>query len=159
MRLIRVFATLPADIGARIVIAGDGPEMGKLKAAAASAGVASRTIFAGHVKDPSRILGRFDVFATSSDTEQMPNAVLEAMAAGLALSATDVGDIKRMLCAANAPFVVPANDEDAFAASVLRLLRERPLASRIGRANRDRAQTEFGIDRMVTRYDELYSEN
>ena len=83
----------------------------------------------------------------------------ELMAAGLAVSATDVGDVKRMLCAENVPFVVPANDEGALAASVLCLLRDRTLASRIGRANRDRAQAEYGIDRMVARYDELYSEN
>lgn len=158
LRLIRVFARLPGEIGARLVIAGDGPELGALRAAAASAGVSSRTVFAGYVGDPARILGRFDVFAISSDTEQMPNAVLEAMAAGLAVSATDVGDIKWMVCAENVPFVVPANDEPALAAAVLHLLRDRPLASRIGRANRDHAVTEFGVDKMVARYDELYSE-
>jgi len=157
LRLIRVFAAVPCEVGAWLVIVGDGPEMGALKAAAASDGVSDRVVFAGHMSNPEEILGRFDVFALTSDTEQMPNAVLEAMAAGLAVAATDVGDTKRMLCADNARFVVPANDEGALTAAVLRLLQDRSLAKRIGRANRQRAQTELSFDTMVARYEELYS--
>lgn len=157
-RLIRAFAAIPAEAGVRLIVVGDGPERDALELAAAAAGVSQRVVFAGHMPEPARILGMFDLFALSSDTEQMPNSILEAMASGLAVAATDVGDIKRMLSPENADFVVPANDEAALSASMRRLLADRDLAGRIARANRERVRTEFSLDAMAKRYEELYSE-
>jgi L-malate glycosyltransferase len=155
-RLLRVFAALPPGLDARLVIVGDGPERAALHAAVASADLACRVIFAGHQADPSQIVGRFDVFALTSDTEQMPNAILEAMAAGRPVAATDVGDVKRMLAQENATFVVPPSDERALADAVLRLVQDRPLASRVGSANRRRVAAEYSLEAMVERYDALY---
>ena len=59
-----------------------------------------------------RVYAGFDVFALSSDTEQMPLSVIEAMAAGLPVAATDVGDVRAMLAAENAPFVGKLDDSD-----------------------------------------------
>jgi glycosyltransferase involved in cell wall biosynthesis len=156
-RLIRVFAALPSEIGARLVIVGGGPERAGLASAAEDLGVASRVVFAGPMPDPERILGFFDVFALTSDTEQMPNSVLEAMAAGLAVAATDVGDVRYMLAPENAAFVAPVDDEGALNAGLARLLRDRDLRSRIGSANQARVHSEFALDRMAEQYDLLYS--
>jgi glycosyltransferase involved in cell wall biosynthesis len=87
----------------------------------------------------------------------MPNSILEAMAAGLAIAGTDVGDVKRMLSSENTSFVVPANDEAALTSALLRLLWDRALSQHVGSANRDRARADFGFDVMVARYDRLYS--
>lgn len=156
-RLIRAFAALPAEIGAHLVIVGGGPERARLASAAEDLGVASRVVFAGPMPDPERILGLFDVFALTSDTEQMPNSVLEAMAAGLAVAATDVGDVRYMLAPENAEFVTPVEDEGALTASMTRLLGDRELCSRIASANQARVQSEFALDRMAEQYDLLYS--
>ena len=96
-RLLRAFAAV--DQPARLVIVGDGPERPALEAWRASLGLAERVEFAGHIDDPAPIYAGFDVFALSSDTEQMPLSVIEAMAAGLPVATTDVGDVRAMLAA------------------------------------------------------------
>jgi glycosyltransferase involved in cell wall biosynthesis len=158
-RLIRAFAALPHELDARLVIVGDGPEQSALKSATSALGVSSRVAFAGHMPDPSQVLGKFDLFVLSSDTEQMPNSVLEAMAAGLAVAATDVGDVKRMLSPENACYVVSPDNEAALTTAIHCLLKDRELAGRIGRANRERVRAEFGLEVMARRYEKLYAED
>ncbi len=100
-------------------------------------------------------LQKMDIFALSSDTEQMPLSVLEAMGCGLPVVSTDVGDVRRMLAPANAPFVVP-RDADAMA-SALRELLDLPEARRaIGAANRARAVEAFDQRTMFAAYAELF---
>lgn len=157
LRLIRVFAALPRALGAKLVIVGDGPERAALTQMAADLAVTDRVIFAGALADPERILARFDVFALTSDTEQMPNSVLEAMAAGLAVATTNVGDVTRMLAPENAGYIVPVADEAALAERIGHLLQDRELRARIGRANQARARQEYALETMVARYDALFS--
>ncbi|HTO41337.1 MAG TPA: glycosyltransferase family 4 protein, partial [Rhizomicrobium sp.] len=94
-RLLRIFAATPPNPKTRLVIVGDGAQRAFLTETANTLGIAQRTIFTGALAAPERILARFNIFALSSNTEQMPNSVLEAMAAGLPILATDVGDVKR----------------------------------------------------------------
>jgi glycosyltransferase involved in cell wall biosynthesis len=95
-RLLRVFAMLENPVPLRLVVAGDGVERSPLGRLAAQLGIADRVIFTGRVA-PESVLGTFDIFALSSDTEQMPNALLEAMAASRAIAAVDVGDVKTIV--------------------------------------------------------------
>src|SRR5262249_7095490 len=88
-RLLRTFAALPQAAATRLVVAGDGPERPHLEALVRQAALESRVIFLGPVSGAQQVLGLFDSFALSSDTEQMPYSVLEAMAAGLPIVATD----------------------------------------------------------------------
>jgi len=156
-RLIRVFAALPRDVGARLVIVGDGPERAALADEAARTGVGDRVIMSGALANPERILARFDVFALTSDTEQMPNSVLEAMAAGRAIVATDVGDIKRMVAPENAPFIVPIEPEARLTETLLRLLRDDGSRARIGAENERHVRSHYRLETMVERYAALYS--
>ncbi len=151
-RLLAALAQLPA---ARLVIVGDGPERGRLAAQAAALGIAGRVTFAGAQADPAAAYRGFDLFALSSDTEQMPLSVLEAMASGLAVAATDVGDVAAMLAAANRPFVV-AQDAGALAAALAALLADPARRAAIGAANRARAEAEFDAARMLAAYAELF---
>ena len=112
----------------------------------------------GYLKDPARYVGLFDVYAISSDTEQFPISLVEAMAARLPAVCTDVGDIARIIAPENAPFVVPAPDEAAFAAALATLLDDSTLRARIGAANRARVEAEFTQEKMVSAYARLYAE-
>ncbi len=96
----------------------------------------------------------FDIFALSSDTEQMPLSVLEAMASGLAVAATDVGDVGAMLSRENAAFVVPP--EDAALATALRVLLTEPGRAReIGAANQAKAARDYDQRTMFAAYEAL----
>jgi glycosyltransferase involved in cell wall biosynthesis len=155
-RLLRAFAACGADT-ARLVICGDGPERANLESAVNGSGLAGRVVFTGYLARPERALAGFDVFAMSSDTEQMPYGLMEAMAAGLPAACTDVGDILSMVAEPNRPFIVPAVDGAALTGALRNLLTHPDLRARIGAANRAKAEREFSLDRMIERYDRLFS--
>lgn len=157
-RLLRVFAALPPDHSAKLVIVGDGPERSKLESEATRLAIADRVVFTGALAAPERILGRFDIFALSSDTEQMPNSVLEAMAAGLPVVATDVGDLKRMLAPGNASLVFATADESGMVGGLSALSGDSSLRRRVGEQNRNRVRAEFSLATMVARYDAIFGE-
>lgn len=157
-RLLRVFASLDPSLPARLVIAGDGAERQTLTQLAGEFGIAERVIFTGRVA-PEAVLGTFDIFALSSDTEQMPNALLEAMAASRAVVAVDVGDVKNILCEDNRHFVAARDDEAAFAAALSRLLRDPAKRVELGRRNRERVVATFSQARMFTAYSLIFGLN
>ena len=111
--------------------------------------------FTGHLDDPSPLYRSIDVFALSSDTEQMPLSVLEAMAAGLPVAATDVGDIASMVAAENRPFITPL-DETALAKAIASLMQRSALRQRVGAANREKAVAEFGQVGMIAAWRTLF---
>jgi glycosyltransferase involved in cell wall biosynthesis len=149
-RLIRAVATLPAG---RLVIVGEGPEREALTGLAASLGIADRVTFAGHRQDTPDFYASFDIFALSSDTEQMPLSVIEAMASGLPVVSTDVGDVKTMVSEANARFVTPM---DAFAAALGDLAADPALRTRLGADNLAKAHRDFDQAAMFATYGALW---
>lgn len=147
-RLVEAFALLRGQgAPARLVVAGDGPERAGLEALAARLGVAEAVLFAGHRPDPAALYRAFDIFALSSDTEQMPFSVLEAMASGLPVAATDVGDVSAMVASENAPLVVP-KEAAALATALGALAADHALRARLGAANRARAERDFDQETM-----------
>ncbi|HEU0099128.1 MAG TPA: glycosyltransferase family 4 protein [Allosphingosinicella sp.] len=156
-RLVRAFAAMTSR-DARLVIVGAGPESERIAAEARARGVGDRLVMPGFLADPALWIGRFDIFALSSDSEQFPISLAEAMAAGLPAVATAVGDVAQMVADDNRPLIVAAEDEAAFAAA-LDSLAERPdLRRAIGRANREKAVAEYDEARMIARYARLYEE-
>jgi glycosyltransferase involved in cell wall biosynthesis len=153
-RLLRAFRLLPEALGVRLVIVGDGPERTSLQAMAASFGLNERVRFAGQVADPAPLYSEFDIFALTSDTEQMPLSILEAMAAGLPAVSTAVGDVRDMLAKENAPFVVPLDDA-ALAGAMESLAQHAGLRRAIGAANRAKAERDFDERAMVEAYTRL----
>jgi L-malate glycosyltransferase len=155
-RLLRVFATLDSSLAVRVVVAGDGPEKSALQRLAGELGIADRVIFTGRAA-PEMVLGTFDIFALSSDTEQMPNALLEAMAASRAVAAVNVGDVKSIVCEDNRDFIVARDDAPAFAAAITQLLRDPEKRQALGLKNRERVAAGFSQERMFAAYSELFA--
>lgn len=153
--LLDAFALATQTRPARLVIVGDGPDRTALEAYSRLLGIKGRVIFAGACAEPERLLPAFNVFALSSRTEQMPLSVLEAMAAGLPVAATDVGDVHNMVSEENRPFVV-AGTPQALAQALASLLDNRTRAGLIGEANALRARTAFDQSRMFTAYGALF---
>ena len=100
-RLVRAFAAMRHK-AARLVIVGEGPESERIAAEARARGVAARMLMPGFLADPARWIGHFDIFALSSDSEQFPISLVEAMAAGLPAVATAVGDVSAIVSSDNA---------------------------------------------------------
>ncbi len=156
-RLVEAFARLNRDrvAPARLVIVGDGAERPRLEALAASLGLGDSVVFTGTLAAPERVLGTFDVFALSSDTEQMPYSVLEAMAAGLAVAAVAVGDVRDMVAPENRPLVVEPRAE-ALAGAMATLLSDRHGRKAIGEANARHVRRHYRDDQMFKRYGQLF---
>jgi glycosyltransferase involved in cell wall biosynthesis len=141
-RLLRAFASVAATEPARLVIVGDGDERGPLTALAKDLGVPDLVTFTGHRGDTPALYAGFDLFALTSDTEQMPLSVMEAMASGLPVVSTDVGDVRAMLAPENLPYV-GARDDDVVAGLLRTLLADPGERKRIGAANRAKAERDF----------------
>jgi glycosyltransferase involved in cell wall biosynthesis len=151
-RLLRAFAAATEGVPVRLVVVGDGPERAGLEDAARSLGIADRVVFAGFVPAPEKVAGLLDVYALSSDTEQMPNALIQAMAAGLPVAAVDVGDVRLNLSPANRPLVAPRGDEAGLAAALARLLGDASLRRTVGASNRAHVREHYGQERMFRAY-------
>jgi glycosyltransferase involved in cell wall biosynthesis len=156
-RLVRAFAAMKTK-KARLVIVGEGPESERIMAEARRLGVAARVELPGFRSEPWRWIGAFDIFALSSDSEQSPISLLEAMAAGLPAVATAVGDIPDMVSADNRPLIVEAEDEAAFTAALDALADRQDLRHAIGLANAKKAALEYDERAMIARYARIYGE-
>ena len=154
-RLIEAFCRVADDPSFRLVIAGDGSERPRLEQLAAERRLDNRIKFLGHTARPEAVLPDFDIFALSSDTEQIPNTVLEAMAAGLPIAAVDVGDVPIMVAPANRPYIVPRDDPDAFAAALSQLAASPSLRHTLGCDNRARVESHFRQELMFEHYEKL----
>ena len=152
-RLIDCFASI-SDTSARLLIVGDGPERAALEAQAKPLG--ERVTFAGAQDNVAPFLGDMDVYALSSDTEQMPISLVEGMASGLPVAATDVGDVAAMVGEANRPHITRCGDDAALTAALDSLAADKTLRGQLGGANRLKAIAEYGLDAMTTRYDSLF---
>ena len=144
LRLLRAYA--PVKDKAVLLIVGDGHERAEIEAEVHAGGCANVRL-AGYRKDARDLIMQSDILALSSDTEQMPLAVLEAMDAGLPVVSTDVGDVRRMVAPINAPFV--CSDEPALADALSALVADPDLRRRIGEANREKCRADYSLDGMI----------
>lgn len=128
-----------------LVMVGEGPLRLALERHAAALGIADAVRFVGYV--PQEAAGDWyrsaDVFALASDFDNSPNVVLEAMASGLPVVATDVGGLRDYVTPPDNGALVPKGDAEAFAAALLDTAADPAHALAIGRANRDKAVRAF----------------
>lgn len=153
-RLVRACAAAGDNV--RLIIVGEGPEKEAIQAEARRCNMEDRLLMPGFLPDPARYVGLFDIFALSSDSEQFPISLIEAMSAGCPVVATDVGDISTMVSQANKGFVKPVADEKQFAEALTTLVQHAQLREDTGQQNRLKAQAEYNETKMLARYAILY---
>ena len=154
-RLVRAVAAQPPHV--KLVIVGEGPERANIVAEAQRLRIADRVLLPGFLAEPHRYIGHFDIFALSSDSEQFPISLVEAMAAGLPVVSTDVGDVKAMVAPQNQSLIVPVSDEAAFAAALSKLVSDGHIRATLGSANRAIAVRDYDEAAMIARYRALYA--
>ncbi|MFZ1564309.1 glycosyltransferase family 4 protein [Sphingorhabdus sp.] len=153
-KLVRAVAVTELDL--ELVIVGEGPERDVILSEAKRCGIADRVHLSGFLNNPASFIGLFDIFALSSDSEQYPLAVVEAMAAGLPVVSTDVGDLRQMLSEQNLPFLIDCNEEAKLATAIARLATDPALRKRLGKDNRDQADRFGQKATMIAAYEQLY---
>jgi|APSaa5957512535_1039671.scaffolds.fasta_scaffold14460_4 L-malate glycosyltransferase len=154
-RLINSFKQIKLE-NAKLVIMGEGVERERLEVLARELDISDKVIFTGYVSDTASALGLIDIFAISSDTEQMPNAVNEAMAAGLPVAGLSVGDVKHMVSSTNKDFIVAAGDDQAFQVALKTLATDKEKQQLIGKANLNHVTEHYGLVDMYKKYAELW---
>lgn len=152
-RLVRAVAPLKDKL--RLVIIGEGEEREAIRGEAKALGIKD-ILMPGFLPDPQDYVGAFDIFALSSDSEQFPIALVEAMAAGRPVVATDVGDICSMIASGNRHFIVEPDDLDGFQSALEELASDPDLRHTLGEANRKRARQCFDEKVMFQLYARLY---
>lgn len=155
-RLIEAFAAVAGEVDARLVIHGEGPERARLEGLIRRFGLEAKASLPGATSEPAEAYAALDIFALSSDTEQTPLSVMEAMAAGLAIAASDVGDIREMVSQENRPYILPLHDGEGYKAALMTLIRDEGLRQTIGAANARAARTRFPLAAMVDGFRKIY---
>jgi glycosyltransferase involved in cell wall biosynthesis len=138
-----------------LALCGDGDLRADLEAYAAQLGLAPHCHFLGLQKDVPGVLASADLFVQTSDWEGLPNAVIEAMAAGLPVVATDAGGTRELIDDGVHGFLVPVGDEDALLARVSQVLADPDLARRLGQAAHERVATQFSAQTLARTYCDL----
>jgi glycosyltransferase involved in cell wall biosynthesis len=133
----------------KVQIVGDGPLCEPLQQLAHSLGVADRVEFSGCAEDVPALLGNAAFLAHTSDLEGCPNVIMEAMACGRAVVATDVGDVPYIVEDGKTGFVVRCGDHETLVERLIELITDRDLCQCMGEAGRAKAEQEFGLHRLV----------
>ncbi|HVS20955.1 MAG TPA: glycosyltransferase, partial [Pyrinomonadaceae bacterium] len=147
-----------AELNARLVIVGDGPERENLEMTAASLGISDRVIFTGQVKNVEVYYAAADVLANPSDSEGSPYVLLEAMSANLPIVATAVGGVPEMVENNQTALLVPASDPQALADAIARVLKDEQLAQRLAASASTLGTFRFSPERYVRSLAKIYRE-
>jgi glycosyltransferase involved in cell wall biosynthesis len=149
-RLVRTVAALSANgLPISVLHAGGGPLREELEMLAQDLRVGHLIRFAGAQHDIASLFVDAAFLVHTSDVEGLPNVVLEAMACGRAVVATDAGEIPYLIDDGKTGFVVPRTEEASLAARIATLLRDPELCRRMGDAGRIKAEREFGLNRLL----------
>ncbi len=151
---VRVVAS---DPNAKFILVGTGAgRRAILEARARALSIDRHVLFLGPREDVPQILSQMEISVLPSLAEGFSNAILESMAASLPMVATDVGGNREAIVEGVTGFLVPPRDPVALADRILRLLGDRNLAQRMGRAGRERIETTFSLQRMVAETERFY---
>ena len=143
---------------ARFLIAGEGESRTNIEALIRELALQDRIDLLGTVADIPTFLRTLDVAVLCSRSEGSPNSIMEYMATGLPTVATDVGGCRELIEDRQHGLLVSSEDPAQLAAAIDRLLRDSALAQRLGANARQRAFTEYGVDRQASRYETFYRE-
>ena len=156
--LIEAFALVRGKVPAKLLLVGAGAEEAKLRARIDELGLNQDVILPGQIPEPMAIYRAMNVFSLSSVTEQMPVSVVEAMASGLPVVSTNVGDVRTMVADANQPLIIEGRDPELMAQQFLRLAEDSALRTALAQANREKALSVFQDRVMLEQYRRIYFE-
>lgn len=142
----------------KVMIAGEGTLRSQLEAQVAALGIADRVSFLGMRLDVETVMAALDLFVLSSKSEGLSNTILEAMASGLPIVATDVGGARELLEPGTHGLLVPSQNVEALSRAIGELVTDAPRRVAMGLASRARAVNEFSVQSMIRAYENVYTQ-
>lgn len=155
--LLGGFSALVPSNGCRLVlVGGDRGSQAEIEALAVELGISNRVLLLGSRNDVPELLSAMDGFVMSSHSEGFPNAILEAMSAGLPIVATEVGGNAEALHDGRAGILVPAREPVALGRAMQEIMDSPQLRASLAVAAKDRAREQYAVDKMAASYLDLY---
>ncbi len=155
LRAARIVAGQVPD--AVFVLVGQGELEKPLQVMASELGIADKVFFAGRISHVQDYLERMDIGCLSSSSEGFPNTILEYMAAGLPVVATDVGSNREAIEHGVTGYVVPHGRPDDFARPIIELLRDNDKLAQMGRKALQHCRAKFDIEITIREFEEYYA--
>jgi glycosyltransferase involved in cell wall biosynthesis len=143
---------------AHLLIIGEGPQRARLERYRDQCCVRDKVRFLGARDDVPRLMPHFDLLWLASDYEGLPNVIMEAMAAGIPVVATDIPGNRDLVVNRETGYLVPVGDRAAFGRWANKILNDAALARQLGSAGKDRVLAHFSVEQMVCRHATLYRE-
>ena len=157
--LIDAFAELlPEHPHLRLVLVGDGDLRPAIEAQIDGLGLRPFVTLFGTATDLPPLYDAFDLFVQASNSEALPNVLLEASSAGLPIVATAAGGSGEVIRDRETGLLVPIDDVERLAAAIETMIRDTDLGRRMGAAARELVENEYGMDRFIREYRDLYRE-
>lgn len=154
---LEIAAALSAEMpGVRFLLAGEGPEEPLLREQASTLGIADRVVFAGYVSDTRLVYSASDILLMPSRFEGLPMTLLEAMAMGLPVVASNLDGIAEVITDACEGFLAEPGHAPAFTSRILQLLHDPSLASRITASARATIETNHSVEKMTSAVEAIY---
>jgi len=154
--VVSAFAIAAREQKARLVMIGDGPELGACKELARELGIFERCTFPGTYDAIWELLPQADVFFLPSDYESFGLSALEAMACGVPVVASNTGGLPEVVEDGVSGFLHTPGNVDAMAASISKLISDDELAKRMGEAARERASSKFRREALLPVWEAYY---
>ena len=145
---VRALARLPADVG--LAVLGEGPERTHLEALADELGVSGRLLLPGRVGDVAAWLRRAVLLVHPVRWEGFGLALLEGMLAAKPVVASDVSSVPEIVVDGETGVLVPPDDPEELARALLGVLQDPVRGEQLGSAGRQRARSEFSVERMAS---------
>lgn len=142
----------------RLVLVGDGSMREQIEARIVEAGIEPLVWLAGSRNDVPELLGTFDVFVLPSKAEGISNTLLEAMASGLPVVATNVGGNAQLVIDGETGFITPKENCAELVDKLQVYLSSPELLKQHGHAARERAEKQFSLQHMIKQYEQVYDE-
>jgi N-acetyl-alpha-D-glucosaminyl L-malate synthase BshA len=155
--VLEIFRRVRAQMPARLLLVGDGPERGKLDRACRESGLCDDITFLGSLPLIEEVLVGADLFLLPSEHESFGLSALEAMACEVPVIASAAGGLPEVVVDGETGFLRPVGDVESMAAAALELLEDPRRLRQFGAAGRERAVTVFDQDRVVGQYRDLYT--
>jgi N-acetyl-alpha-D-glucosaminyl L-malate synthase BshA len=155
--VVRVFARIARAMPARLLLAGDGPDRGRVEARVHAEGVSDQVLFLGKQNSVAELLACSDLFLLPSESEAFGLVALEAMACGVPVIATRIGGIPEVVTDGETGYLAAVGDIDAMADASIGLLADTTRWNEVSRAARQ-AAARFSADHVVPLYEAYYLE-